>query len=279
MTLLPEVRQELYETAARRAETGSRRTIIQRPGLPLGPWGRLDPRLTGRIAALAGVLIATAVAAVAVITLGHTTPTHASRSSASRAPTSTRQLVSMLAILQRPQTHADRTLPPGIAQRIAQRWRPAPSLTRLVATFSAGRLGKARVYLVVLVPPPRAGAAAVAEVTILDHRVVSTGPALLETRGLRRPSPFVGLCSVALCSIVPDGVAHARWVLGLLGKAGAQQRAWVYPTIRNNLAFAPISSGYVQLVSATWYDRDGHVIGSYTSPAGSRAARGSPVPR
>lgn len=259
MTLLPEVRQELYETAERRAHTRWRR-----------------PR-ADRLIAVFGALVAVAVAAVAVIALGHrsTTPSPTS------VPPSARQLVSMLAILRRPQTAADRALP--VRAVAPTGWSLVPRLTRLAVTVPAGRSGPGRVYVVVFVPlGPQAGpnglqldpagGAVAQEITVVGGRFFAAGP-LVNASRLGRPDLPAG-CRALSCAIVPDGVARAKWVFQRRGVPGASQTITIYPTVRDNITWSVFPPDLADLLSVTWYDADGHVISSLNlGPALARLQR------
>jgi hypothetical protein len=122
-------------------------------------WSRRLPR-AGAVVTGVGVTVAIVVAALAVLLVGHGRP-RAQSASAGRVPAAAQELVSMLAVLRRPQTEADRTLPASLLHSQAAGGAViVPGLTRLVATVPSanelltGRaLQKIRVYLVVTTPP------------------------------------------------------------------------------------------------------------------------------
>lgn len=69
-------------------------------------------------------------------------------------------------------------------------------------------------------------------------------------------------------SIVPDGVTRVKWVFADTRPALDHQRLiTLYPTVRNNLALAPIARHQGLLSSITWYGAGGRVIQTFDAAA------------
>ncbi|MGH3265481.1 MAG: hypothetical protein ACRDNS_26200 [Trebonia sp.] len=139
MTLLPEVRQELYETAARRAARPRRRLRVG----------------VGPLVLAASSIVTLLVVFVVVTSLRHGAQT-APPSSAARggvgASVSISALERRLALLRRPQTPADRTYPASLrAQRQPRLFRFVPGLARLAAVVDTPTVGAVRVFMIVRV--------------------------------------------------------------------------------------------------------------------------------
>jgi hypothetical protein len=136
---------------------------VDRRGTWVGAWGRSVARMgVGGAVSVCGAAVAVAVAALAIGLVAHSRP-RSQPVPTGRVPASAQKLVSMLAVLRRPQTAADRTLPASLVLSLAS---PAggrrvivPGLTRLVATEpdAAGRRGRRSsprllLYLIVTAP-------------------------------------------------------------------------------------------------------------------------------
>ena len=275
MTLLPEVRQELIATAARRATNGGRQR-----GVP-GWLARIE---LGRVAVLAGVCCALAVAAIALISLRQ----QPSKSGGGAAASSLSALEAKLAILRRPQTPADRKmnryLPGGTLANPSEH---IAGLTRLAATVSTQAEGRVLVALYVerfpdlvlshlrLVPRSRNEAPGVDAAVIANGRVAnSTSPlssaALdqpgnvasgldLSGRGVTGLNPSLGIS----VGIVPDGVARVKWTFSGAGFGILHPHpVTVYAHVHNNLATASVIPGEGPLAQATWYSARGQLIAS-----------------
>jgi hypothetical protein len=209
MTLLPEYRAQLYGAAERRA----RRRALSLP--------RLWP-----VAVSTAVAVAVAVVAVAVLSHRHTSSAPASSPPAA----STRQLTSMLGVLRRPQTKADRqTWVPGFFKTFASPGCHAAS-TRFQCTLRLDRPLIRQVtvpgssYRVGLLPYTSKGQIAGVAVTLRgpgltylaagpwsDSTIIPPGLSALRTRGLMLSTYIVQGINRGVI-VVPDGVA--RVVLG-----------------------------------------------------------------
>ena len=258
MTLLPEVRDEIVATAARRA---ARRTPA-----------RVRPARGGLVLALS-VASVVAVVAVALVALRHRAPV----ASEAGARNGLSALESKLAVLRRSQTAADRTYLAFTGRRgtVGSRGVIA-GLSRLATTITTPAGGRVRAYLLVRnLPgqsPARRGPDYVS-VVAFDPRgqlqgAVSTavGAALAPNDvGSGRWVPGAGRESFAGVSvgIVPDGVTRVRWTFSGAGFGVLHPRAsTVYPDVHGNVAIAPIRAGQGPLVGAVWYGAGGRVIAS-----------------
>jgi hypothetical protein len=245
------------------------------PGPPLRWLPR--PSLSGVISALAAGL-AVAVAVLAIVLIGHYQAT--SRPSAT-VPAQARPLVSLLAVLRRPQTAADRGLPAWAIRGQTfgdSRQNPLPTLTRLAATLPGLPSGGVRIFLIVQPAtslkssnprgPSRLGVGARVAALIVSHTgedgthsvtaaqlyqpvnmFPGTGPGLFQGPGYN-----VG--------IVPDGVMRVRWVFdGRYAFAKKHRRPFaIYPAVHNNVAIARIVRNQGFVSSVTWYGANGRVI-------------------
>ena len=138
MTLLPEVRQELYETAARRAAHPRRRVRVG----------------AGTLVLAGGTIVALLVALAVVIGLGHGARTSQAASRGTKgASSSVRALEHRLAVLRRTQTAADRTYPALLRsdRPRAEALRFEPRLARLAAVVDTPTVGRVRVFVIVRV--------------------------------------------------------------------------------------------------------------------------------
>lgn len=312
MTIFPQFERELRELARRRV--GARddgRRASARPGSGWPRRGALSARhragfrwgwsrrLPGAMATALGAVVAIAVAALAAVLVGHSRP-RAQPAAAGRVPAAARGLVSMLAVLRRPQTEADRTLPTSVlASQTGGGWAVVPSLTRLVATVPSaserltGRaLPKVRLYLIVTTPKPARGT---------GGRPAPSPGALVSMAWVSRQGPAVGfgvspgipagrlngastlrLAAGYNLEIVPDGVTRVRWRFF---------EGTVYPTVQQNVALAPSTRlknvrgggqlGTVferkYLEGVTWYGPQGQVLKSFHDAAANPLASGKLV--
>lgn len=257
-------------------------------------WSRRLPH-AGAVVTGVGVTVAIVVAALAVLLVGHGRP-RAQSASAGRVPAAAQELVSMLAVLRRPQTEADRTLPVSLLySRAAGEAVIVPSLTRLVATIPSanelltGRaLPKIRVYLVVTTPTTAHGGGARPAVHQGDLVSIAwasgAGPAVGFGVSQGVPAALLNAGSTLLSlggynlEIVPDGVTRVRWSFF----EGA-----VYPTVEQNVALAPSTRGNAGhritvftrkfLEGVTWYGSRGEVIRSFHYGTANPFATGKPV--
>jgi hypothetical protein len=311
MTLLPEVRRQLY-TAVERQST--RRSIVGMP-LPM-----MRPTLSrfrlGYLPLAASVLLVGAVVAVFLGVRGSRTSTRSGSGNTSipvsavpaGTPAAARFVVARMAVLRRPQTTSD-LLPPSVRAQLKDPlgFSAISSLTRLAATINggAGRPGGQNIYVVV--GRPGGYPVDIATAVLVTHgprdRYLVTPPEVVEeeiaipTGGLAptvesengyfecrpeaqsnrrscqdKPFPKGEDRSVA---VVPDGVTRVKWVMNRFPSANTT-RFTVYPRVQNNVAFSttvPITAG---LVRAIWYGADGQVIKPI--PVIRRAARRRPVP-
>ena len=225
----------------------------------------------GGLAVAFGAAVTVLVAVVAVLVVGHHTPASESGGDVPAGARSLGSLVSELAILRRPQTIADRHAPASVTSGPEV----VHNLTRLAATVSAPGAEAVRVYLVVRMLGGNGSAsgathgsvAAVVTATIVSATgrvgVVGNGWA----GSLTRPVG-VSQANGLDASIVPDGVARVKWVFAQAGAASeVHQLITVYPTVRNNVALAPVARHQGLLASVTWYDANGHVIQTFNAAA------------
>lgn len=245
----------------------------------LGPKRRR--RLTpGAVMVTLGAAVAVVVALVALVAGGHRSQTVSSAG----VPSGARQLVAELAVLRRPQTAADRSLPARLVNAA-----PAiiPSLTRLVATEDLGKQ-HTRVYLVVTSPQPCRSGGSVPRGGDAVSLIIATPPigtygADFTASQLRSfavtPIPTLATGGREIvASVVPDGVTRVKWTFppGHAPADHAQIDA-ISPDTRDNVAVANVLSGErVFIATATWQLADGRVLtsnkerfGSNTCPAPS----------
>jgi hypothetical protein len=247
MSLLPEVREELMATAARRAQSPRRRArFAGRGGLTLA----------------LGVGVALAVVAIGLVALRHR-PAAPAGSDGSTLGSGVAALEAKLAVLRRPQTGAEA----AYARRFPPRGAVIGKLVRLTAKVPTAT-GAVRVYVLV-VRRSRTGVGAVA--TAVDrHGQTQGGQVVASTltpsavgagamiRGLGR-DPNRGVA----VGVVPDGVARVKWVFTGAGFGILDPRPLtVYPPVKNNIAVAPVIPNQGPLARATWYGADGQVIAS-----------------
>ena len=225
----------------------------------------------GGLAVAFGAAVTVLVAVVAVLVVGHHTPASGSRGDVPVGARSLGSLVSELAILRRPQTIADRDAPAPVTSGPEV----VHNLTRLAATVSAPGAEAVRVYLVVRMLGANSSASGAAHgsvAAVVTATIVSaTGRVGVVGNGwagsLTRPVG-VSQANGLDASIVPDGVARVKWVFAEAGAASdVQQLITVYPTVRNNIALAPVARQQGLLASVTWYDANGHVVQTFNAAA------------
>ena len=281
MTIFPEFEQELVELARRSGATprGSRRTV----GRAQAPWLR---KITGSAPVIGATTVAIVVAAIA-LTLpdqrhraSHRTPAAGSTPNPEQvAPArshAAQALISALAVLRRPQTGADRTLPDAVARHLSNVYgsevHVVADLSRLVATLRGNGLSRGvRVYFVV-VTSPGGDPDELVEVMWRGMGGGIDGP-ISAGQLYRPPSAIPGVGSVSATgrayywsSIVPDGVSRVRWIFKTRPTRTAPAKpVAVYPTIQNNLATAPVViHPTTSAVKVTWYGRHGQVLDSFS---------------
>ena len=260
MTLLPEVRDGLMAAAVRRAAPRGHRLRWSFP--------RLRP---GAFAVALGVACTLAVAIVFLVALGH----RSHSSSPAAGPPSLRALEAKLAVLRRPQTAADRSVPPLSGQ--PRLW--IKSLTRLATTIDTSAFGRVRVYVAVrdpLGPGPRQRqlrpqtvfALAFAGDRFIQGALFPVGPASSYPSqvgsGLYNDrSSGSDLNHGVSVGIVPDGVKRVTWVFSGAGYGVSHPHPiTIYPDVRNNVAVAAVAPGHGPLAHATWYGAGGRVVAS-----------------
>jgi hypothetical protein len=259
--------------------------VAQRPTSLRGRRWRWPRVGVGGVLSALGAIVAIAVAALALVLAGHSRP-QSQPGAFDNAPAAAQKLVSTLAVLRRPQTAADRTLPASVARTLAS---PAgggrtivPELTRLVATVANGPPSaptpQVRFFLIVTAPatvpgnPPKPGPALGDRVSIAwensaGHGGVDAGlpMAWLYTKATMRPQITAVGYNIG---IVPNGVTRVRWRF---------VDGTVNPTVHDNVALAP-SMRYTPagngaqtvavlepkyLLGVTWYGPHGQVISSF----------------
>jgi hypothetical protein len=231
----------------------------------------------GRLASVLVVSVAvTVVVAVGALFLSahrrHTAGAAASGVSVQAPPgvsVQAHQLVSLLAVLRRPQTAADRAVPWTTAE-VPRRFYdgPVPTLTRRVFTFPGGR----GLFMVVLTHPTAFGAPPALSPRLGDGVALwslccngSGEPAaalrahtqlLPEERGV--PG---GHAEYYAYSVIPDGVARVKWVFApLRSPTRTWPRTTIWAKVQNNVAVAPVVPIPRAVSSATWYAADGRVV-------------------
>jgi hypothetical protein len=245
-------------------ELGEELDRAARRTLKRGPRHRLTG---GGVVGALGAAVAVLVAVVALAALSHHRPPAAGRAG---VPPGARQLVAELAVLRRPQTAADRSLPARFVREFERMFGiMVPGLTRLVATGDLHGAGGYRIYLVVSARPPcrltgstANGSDGVSLVTV-DSRGWDYA-AGFSAAELQRFAPLPTGPGV-LSSVVPDGVTRVKWTIPP-GRGGADHAhtSAIWPRVRNNVAAAIPAENPS---SATWYFADGRVLTSRHEPA------------
>ncbi|MHB1567771.1 MAG: hypothetical protein ACYCXW_07430 [Solirubrobacteraceae bacterium] len=249
-----------------------------------GSWlARMRPRLA-TLGAVMGVGVTLAVAAVALVLLGHgQRPTTAGSSPRPKSETAIsapahgvplRRLLAAYAVLRRPQTAADRVW------RSAASTRSVPSLTRLVRRLSNGD------RLFVTVNRDLAGGFG-AWIWLVPRTGQISG---IETTTLRnfQPSPFLnplpGPVFAWVAGLVPDGVSHVRWTFDCRFDSSPCESHVVSVAAQSSLAVVQepsswCSAGACPTVDASvWYGRDGRVISRWSASAARAPAAHARTP-
>jgi hypothetical protein len=241
--------------------------------------------------------VAAIVAVVAVTSLTHSAARHGT---SARVPSAARGLVSRLAVLRRRQRPGD-VLPHWAVREtesLTHSARVIGGLSRLVGAVHMGQYGRARVYLVVQRPPrfplhsnhpeppflnPRLGDQATIafvgafreEAAINGPTVAAGGQTVAATRrgSTADPGQFTDLWG-AVASIVPDGVAHVKWVFGTEVAGNRAPTVTVWPRVRDSVAVGRVpASLQIYMRTAIWYGADGRVISTFGISSPSANAR------
>lgn len=243
-------------------------------------------RMAGGLAVAGSVLVVIAVVAVVLAVGGH----RGASTQSHPVPSARRRNASELAVLQRPQTSRDRTLP-AVVRRAASLGgvnRPAtqsalsgivPSSMRYAQTLPDGReVFLARVHI------PKVGQPVLRLLIVApDGSWRHGGPIVFPSFGLpdngiaRIQALHGGGCStnnnpggsgrgLTDWSIEPNGVARVRWQFA--GQPDSKPLTLDVP-VRGNTAVATVPgfTGCEQPSAITLYNRDGQIIGSGGVPA------------
>ena len=291
--LLPEFRAQLYGAARRREH----RRIVRLPNLALGP---RPAALAARLPLLLSAVVAVAIAAVVLLTVHTHKPAPVAPAARVEVPSSVRQLATQLAVLRRPQTAKDRTLP-SLLQRVIRLtgFGPIakhvldgtiPGLTRYIETLPDSR----EVLLVVYrpnahFPPPPARANHEAREPADIGLVILQPDGKPEDGGAEAPIAAgnggatahilyhfarygpSGSSIYTHYNIVPDRVARIRWQFSRQDSYG-----YVYKTpltvnipVVQNVAIAVITSRRPSdsPTVVTLYNARGQVISETGNPA------------
>lgn len=216
----------------------------------------------GVLVAIASTATTVAVVVLAIALLGHR---QASTKRPTAVPPSAQQLVSMLAVLRRPQTPADRAIPASDRRFIEQNVGPiVAGLTRRVAT-----IGTTRIFMFVVKPSTTAFETRQGPLwsPALGDRIfvgdVSTSSPGQPVPAVELRDPYISSSWYVtqsqkqyLLGIAPDGVARVRVLF--------PNRA-IYASVTNNtyVALAPPASNE-RVRSITWYGSNGRVIPTTT---------------
>ncbi len=290
MTLLPQVRRQLYTAAERQIK---RRTIV---GMRLPTTWRAVPRFRpGHFAVAASVLVVVAIVAVFVGVHGSSTSTTSGSGTTSipisavpaGTPAAARFVVARMAVLRRPQRPEDR-LPAAVSAQLKNTaFGPSfiPSLTRLAATFHPGLGPASSISVYVIVGPAYRGVDIAIALTVIrepGNRYLITQPEVVDeetaipTGGLTPTAVAIDdqyvLCGPTWCKsqplpplyaiavgVVPDGVARAEWTFHGSRHSGAKP-VMDYPRVENNVAVFKVAPGTVGPRAAIWYGANGRLI-------------------
>jgi hypothetical protein len=269
MTILPDFEAQLIELAERAASATSRR----RRRLP-----------AGALPTMLAATTALAVAAIAIIALGHRSHT-SPRSSTATVPPAARQLVSELAVLRRPQTPADVNSPnlreflqlhgpDDPRRRLGQ---PIHSLIRLATVTPWGE----KVYLV----PFRAPDGTATLGLVANGGSCCSTAAGIASAGLGILSGSGGPAGPShndAVVVVPDGVAKVAILLprqGIPGEPAYRHSLAITVPVHNNVA-AFQSTRYADDIGfdhMIWYGPAGNIVRRIGS--NSKLNRVIPPPR
>ena len=267
MTLLPEVRDELWATAARRAAADRHRSL--RVGLPR----------FGRGLALTAAVVCPVLVVVALVFAGGHRPAVPDTEA---GPRNISALIDRLSVLRRPQTAADREFPRGVVGDTAETGLALDRrLVRLLAVLPTRRLGTVRVYLIVqVVRHPRAQAStrsdrrgtAVASLFAITSRADNGHPGYAGTRPVSAAQlddpvqPLLGVGPSNLqVGLVPDDVSRVEFVYSG-ARFGVVQPHPVSVSVsaRNNFAVVRSRAADGPLLRVTWYGAGDRVLASAT---------------
>lgn len=225
----------------------------------------------GIAVSVAAATIAVVVAASALLLLGgRTRPVH----STAATPPAHGQLVDILAVLRRPQTKGDLTLPS--AAKVG--WLAlAGTPDRALIRFAGVTPWQTRVFVVPIIPlsgrqldrihQPLRGflrlrAARGEVITVLagvpqpvagfTAADIEAGRATLVQRGGGRHG------ALRVVTLVPDGVANVA--LALVGRAGEPENLIESVDAHDNVAALEVYSRPTRRMALVWFARDGHVI-------------------
>ncbi len=240
------------------AAAASRDRIVSTVAVPQRPRSRVRVPRFGSVVAWAAAAASLAIGATAIVTLrgqGAIRP-------ATKPPAAAAQLVSKLAVLRRTQTPADR-LPATVTRRFGL----TASLTRLALTTRSSRGAWVRVYVGVQ-PLSYSGVGVRSSSPGALAVVIATGEHESSTVLYRAPAAGLSPPRFAIArngfdtTLIPDGVTRVRWTFADRG-AGTARSITIDPTVRGNVAIAPIPAGQGQIQTMTWYGPNGRVIASY----------------
>ncbi len=245
---------------------------------PLGVHRARRRSASASVLVVSSALLAVLVAVIA-LTLGHRS---ASQRGESTAPGAT-ELLGKLAVLRRPQTAVDRTLPNHVASHSRFRTQQTiiSGLTRLAQVLATPG-GPVRIYLIVETPapgyppfPPPWSPRLGDQVSALTTKIRpggKSGGGGTGGGGGKPASALTDPSDVARSgyvneSIVPDGVTRVKWVYdgNYNGHVNHPQAVTIYPTVRNNVAASLVVRNQGLLSSATWYGPSGKAIASYNA--------------
>lgn len=276
MTVIPEIREQICGAAARQVANGPvstpRAKLRRQAGVFFRPSGSSRPTASA-VGLLLGAFVAVAVAGLVVVGIGHRTREGRSHRLSSAGSVSARSLVTILGVLRRQQTAADRgLLSAPLIRRLGSR--ALPALTRLVATVRAPLVSGVepfRIYFVVVDLGAGRGSRLM---TVVEHgHGFGIGPPLaapLLSRAISA-TPSVGAISSRgrvgfFFSVAPDRVARVKWTFTTHHTRASRSSALtVYPTIHNNVAVARSPGQRADPQKITWYDSRGHVIASFSA--------------
>ena len=281
MTIIPEVRNELYELAARRAQPRSRGPISRLRVAGYMPW----PIPVGAVALTVSTVCVVVVAGLALSSLGHR---GAEGDRSSRAPgTSLAALQAQVALLRRPQSARDRTFPSRARVRGI-----IPDTVRLARDIDTTGLGPFSIYVFAVHGFARtqhtSRSTVLMSAEVADHgRVVGYGPFVGGARlggpgnavdpDLLYPGSHprgVASSTSVITSVVPDGVARVRWTFSGAGVGIAHpHRVTINVPVINNVAARQLQPRLGPLVRVAWLDTRNHQIADAANPPGEATER------
>ncbi len=233
---------------------------------------RLPVPSLGGVVVVLGACCTLEIAAAFIVLLGHR---QAYPPSTTRPP-GAGQLVSRLAVLRRPQTAADRSMPPSDLRSLRMNGeRPISSLTRLVATFAS-----ARTYLIVT--PPKYSGEGHAETLLwpasLGDQVSLITVPVVDLGG--QPVPAAGLYDPVATTVTSAGTQHSTYFMDVVADGVVRARlvfahGTVYRAVADNLLIVhnPPWGVTEDIRNITWYGANGQVV----STSRSARARGQAI--